>query len=136
VTGASTAAGWNIVPFNTEKTNLIANLSFNAINHQLTIPEGTYFIMSFVPAHLSDQSRVGIYDVTNAQYLDGGSLLQSWDQPASSVLCPLITTLTFAAGTVIEMRLSCSNSGKYGTYNSHGDGLNEVYGDLMMWKVA
>ncbi|NVK19335.1 MAG: hypothetical protein HWE30_11615 [Methylocystaceae bacterium] len=136
VVGTSLSAGWNIVPLNTEKTNLVESLVFDDVNHQLSLPVGTYFIMSFVPAHLSDQSRVGIYDVTNSQYLDAGSTLQSWDQPASSVLCPLITTLTFSVATVIELRMSCSNSGTYGNYNNHGDGLKEVFGDLMMWKVA
>lgn len=125
---------------NTVKTNEITGASLGS--NRVTLPVGTYFISIVVPAYLVTNSsnfaaRAVLCNVTASSYIVlGQSVRGLGGSGGSGGTFPLtaVGRIILTGTTVLEIQHYLS-SGSVGAAFSV-PGFNEVYSEMLIWKVA
>lgn len=142
--GDSAVANFNTLVLNTVKTNEIsgASLASNKIN----LPAGTYFLEArstpYAP-NLAGSAFGGgkcrIRNVTDGSTLIYGNQIYFQNGSASSIYpTPFVLNamgrFTLAGTKDVEFQLYPQSCAPAGAFNSAGE--NEVYSEVLIWKVA
>lgn len=135
--GTFTSGAWRTRDLNTTLTNEISGASLGS--NVITLPAGTYFVIGRAPAFGVSRHSIRLYNTT-----DGAALLYgapAYEASSTDYGYSHITgRFTIAGSKNITLQHICQ-----GTVSSNGFGVavgsiisvpNEVYSDLMIWKVA
>ncbi|MDV7341778.1 hypothetical protein RYZ26_19410 [Terasakiella sp. A23] len=130
--GDSLGTGMNTRTINSIHYNGIAgaSLSSNVVN----LPAGNYFVQGFCVGDVMDQSKAILYNQTDSTELLIGQSLQSYDSGGGSSNYSVMGMITLAAAKDIIVRFHAGNAG-YAGYSTSA-GTDEIYLDLMFWKIA
>lgn len=126
-------SGWNTRAFTTEITTEISGASL--ASNQVTLPAGTYFAIARGQAYQLNSQRLRIRNVTDGTTLVDG--VNQYDNSAaySGGVAQVMGRFTLASSKVISVQhYASAGSGKGGLPASTGE--NEVYGELLIWKIA
>lgn len=135
--GGSAAAGIQTRVLNTVVANTISGASL--ASNQITLPVGTYRVRAFAEAFHVNASKIALYNVTDAVYIQQGGSING-----ENTLSDLITSelslfgrFTLASSKVLELRQYCEVS--YATsglgYPSNSMGV-EVYAGVEITKES
>jgi hypothetical protein len=134
--GASSNTTTHTRVLNTVKTNEISGASL--ASNQITLPSGTYLIISRSPAFMTLQHKSFLYNITDSanEVIGSASYCDASGFVANDTI--IFGRFTIAAQKVFEIRHYTTNargSNGLGVATSLS-GAVEVYTDTMIWKVA
>lgn len=130
--GAASATTWNQRTLNTVRTNEISGAS--VASNQISLPSGTYFILASSTVHGTQVSgnKMRLYNVT-----DGTTILQGQSGSFDSTMSVLSGRFTISATKTVEIdHYTTSARVSDGLGPAAGAGANEVYTNVMIWKIA
>ncbi len=123
---------WNTSPLNTAATAEITSGSL--VGNRMSLPAGTYYIEAFCPAYVTGSASAQARIANNAT---GTTLLAGTNLHANSgtvtILCRVAGRLTLASTTEIILQVFSNNFVSAPLATS---ATTEVYGSIMVWKVA
>lgn len=136
VGGTLTAGSWNTRTLNTTLTNDISGCSIAA--NQITLPAGTYYITAATVGHDIGGHRARLFDVTNNAILIQGPNAQNNTVDNLTTIAEVKGIITLASSKVIRLEHYITTSS---STSDAGDptsivGFNEVYSDIVIWKVS
>lgn len=135
--GGSAAAGIQTRPLNTVVANTISGASL--ASNQITLPAGTYRVRGFAEAFHVNASKIALYNVTDATYIQQGGSVNGENTLGDlmTIEVSLVGRFTLAATKVLELRQFCEIA--YATsglgYPSNSMGV-EVYAGLEIMKES
>jgi len=134
--GASTGGTTHTRVLNTVKTNEITGASL--ASNQITLPSGTYFIISRSPVFIANQHKSFLYNVTDSSNTVIGSAHYATSGYEGAHDTFIFGRFTISSQKVFEIRhwISVSRSSNGLGVASTLSGVVEVYTDTMIWKVA
>jgi hypothetical protein len=134
--GAASATTYHTRVLNTVVTNEISGASL--ASNQITLPSGTYFIMSRAPAFMVNVTKSILYNTTDSSNTVIGSSGYADVNGYAYFDCFIFGRFTIGATKVFEIRhytdLARANNGLGVETNLAG--VIEVYTDVQIWKVA
>jgi hypothetical protein len=131
-----TSGSWQTRVINTEVVDAdgIVSLSSN----QMTLGAGTYRVVARAPGWVIDANRLRIQNVT-----DGATLLLGQSTPAgfsaspSGSVATVAGEFTLAGSKAIEVQHRCkATKSSDGCGVACSFGVNEVYAEIQIWKIA
>lgn len=134
-TYSPSASTWNTVPLNTELTTEISGASL--ASSQITLPAGTFHIEAVIEVFgVNRQPKARIRNITDGATLVVGINQRSRgsDGYSTGVSNPAMARgrFTLASSKVVEFQVYNDN----GPAQAVSSGEVEVYGDVLIWKVA
>lgn len=149
--GALTSSVWNTRRLQTEKTD---DLTITLGGNQFTLPAGTYWCQGWVscriemdggaPSIAQCVSQVRLRNITDSTTsLMGPSMFNTFDTPGNGTwggqyILPLIGQFTIGGSKVFELQnyVRSDLSVNFNAGFSSNSGENEVYADLVLWKIS
>jgi hypothetical protein len=134
--GAASATTSHTRVLNTIVTNEISGASL--ASNQITLPSGTYFIMSRAPAFMVNQTKSILYNTTDSSNTVIGSSGYADVGGVGYFDCFIFGRFTIGATKVFEIRhytAQARASNGLGVKTNLA-GVIEVYTDVQIWKVA
>lgn len=134
--GTFTSGAWRTRTLNSVLTNEITGASL--ATNQITLPAGTYWIEAEAPGHRVDPHKAKLYNVTDASdTLIGSSADSGGDASFVQTYSTIKGRFTIAAPKVFEIRHRCTSTrSTNGLGSASSFGVNEIYSDLRIWKIA
>lgn len=133
--GTFTSGSYVTRTLNNTQTNTISGASL--ASNRITLPAGTYRILASVPAYRVNAHKAILYNVTGAATTKVGTA-ESAPNGAAAVTRSMVSgQFTLGVTSELEIRHRCQTSfatNGFGAASSFGD--NEVYTDVMIWKVS
>lgn len=134
----SVAGSWQTRTLNTVVSNTITGASL--ASNVITLPAGEYYIEAHTTSLFSNSAKAVIYNVSDAVISLNGinaharNVGDVFDALASTVL-KVSGKITLATAKNISLQTRIGTA--YAQYNFAGSfGVNEVYSDIKIWKVA
>jgi len=133
--GTSTSSTTHTRTLNTVMTNEISGASL--ASNQITLPSGTYFIISRSPIFMGAQHKSFLFNITDSSNTIIGSTQYADETNFVGNDTVIIGRFTIASSKVFEIRHRVT----FGRVNGLGvntglSGVVEVYTDVQIWKVA
>lgn len=140
VGGTLAVTTWQTITLQTTKTNEISGASL--ASNQITLPAGTYFAEGIASAFQGQECRSRLQNVS-----DGTTSLYSLNVRSGTNLgydgadtgLPFFRgRFTIASQKVFELQVwsSGNSSGTQGLGRPTSVGINEVYAEVLIWKIA
>ena len=133
--GTFTAGSFTARTLNTTLTNEISGASL--ASNQITLPAGTYFLSAYATAWRVQNNKLILKNITDSSTTLIGSSEFCETTVNNQFKAVIDGRFTIGASKTFELQHRCDStyaSEGYGTAN--GFGINEVYTDLRIWKVA
>lgn len=132
---AYTAGAWRTHTLNTVVTNEIGGVAQLAAN-QITLPAGTYWITATaISGTAVDNARIKLRNITDStDDILGLTHYTNTGGGYSQLTLNLNQRLTIGSQKVFELQLRCS--GFTSQADSSNYSVDEVYADVMIWKVG
>ena len=131
--GSCTGGAWNTRTLNTIRTNEITSASLSS--NQITLPSGTYFIISYAPAYVCGRHKAKLRNITDSSDTLIGTSEYSIGQAQS--ISFISGRFTIASSKTFEIQHYPTSS-----ISTNGFGVKtiasvvEVYTNVQIWKVA
>ena len=133
--GTFTSGAYQTRTLNTVVSNSITGASLSS--NQITLPEGEYYIMATLPGHQVDFHRGRLQNITDAT-----TIINSPNERTNNIDTVMTRALvcgyfTIAQSRVFELQHRCSvTRGTDGFGAAASFGIEEIYSDVKIWKVA
>ena len=131
--GSCTGGTWNTRDLNTILTNEISGASLSS--NQITLPSGTYFIISYAPAYACSRHKLKLRNITDSSDTLIGNSEYTIGQ--AQTISFINGRFTIASSKTFEIQHYPQN-----TVATNGFGVTtiasvvEVYTNVQIWKVA
>lgn len=134
--GEFTSGAFRTRVLNTTVVNNITGASL--ASNQVTLPSGSYFVISRSPAYRVDANQSRIYNITDAAVIITGTNAYSGSiADYAAIDSWAFGFFTLSASKVIELQHRCQTTktvNGFGVLNNFG--ANEVYSEILFWKVS
>jgi len=134
--GTSSSATFHTRSIGNVVTNEISGASL--ASNQITLPAGTYFIFATAPAYKTDQAKLYLRNVTDSTDIVTGTV--SYHGSTINVQTTSIVSgrFTIAGSKDFEIRhyIATGKASDGLGVSTNASGLNEIYTDVKIWKVA
>ena len=134
--GDATSGSWLTRTLNTEKINNIDGCSLSS--NIISLPEGTYIVLASAPTYATGGHKIRLYDNTNStQLIIGQNANNAYSAYYNQTATILFGTfeLTATANIILQHKVYSSKASN-GLGILNGFSVNEVYANLMLWKIA
>jgi hypothetical protein len=133
--GTATSGSFQTRTLNTVLTNTITDASL--ATNQITLPAGTYWIEAECPAYTVSTHKAILYNVTGAENTLIGSSVTASSSYFGYTQAFVKGRFTIAGNTVFEIRHRVNETRTTNGFGVASNfGVNEVYTDVRIWKVA
>jgi hypothetical protein len=132
--GTFTNGAWRTRTLNTEITDEIGStLSSN----QFTLPSGTYFILARAPGRSVDAHKAKLANISDGTDVLIGSNSYSDSSVTTQTDSVISGRFTISSTKIFEIQHRCQTTvATHGFGIDNNFGINEIYTDVKIWKVA
>ena len=133
--GTFTTGAWRTRPLNTVRENTISGASLNS--NRITLPIGNYFLSGFSISYAtsSNQSRIQRITPTSETLIEGASRY-TWNSTYVENVSNISGAFTLSAISDIELQHICYVTGTFGMSAYTGQTANNLFAQLLIWKLA
>ena len=133
--GGATGGADNTRVLNTVLTNNITGASLSS--NQIILPAGDYYVEASAPAFATDRHRILLYNVTDLLVAILGQNAYNRTSGAHVTSSSLTGVFSIADQKTFELRhYTQSTRATDGLGTTVGDGREEIYADIRVWKVS